>query len=350
MPRLVKLSLTLCVALTFCARDAVAEDPPRQDDKDAAFYVLFKTAGRTWVHKRVPKAGNPGGDVDTSYNVHEVVNVYAGYAEYRDRTQAKPTVEPAGGLESWKVAFDKKAPMFRDPPAAKKAAAEKLKVGAGTFNCQKWVDSFGGATWMSADFPGLMVKSDDPYGTRELVTFDRIEGDPADAADKAKPRKPRAKEEKDSPKEQDEKRLFTKRGRKWFVNISIVTGPDDKRSRRFDMKQYEVAATSATEATLEITRVTQAREKIKGEEPQKLAIKFDRFAEYQQPTELCREDRTERRKVAGGLYHCKVYTFRDAEKREGSAWYANEWPGLMIRRTINADKYEETWELVEFNE
>jgi hypothetical protein len=116
------------------------------------------------------------------------------------------------------------------------------------------------------------------------------------------------------------------------------------------MRLYEVGATKDEIANVEVTRVTLTKEKIKGEAPETWEVKFANFADYLKPTETCRENRTERRKVGGGVFTCRVYTFTDDKGREGFAWYANEWPGLCVRRQIKDKEYEQVSEVVEFND
>lgn len=334
------------IALMFLVwQPATAQDAPAKPAVEDPKYALFAVAGRTWMLKRVPYPGNEGGDVDTTYHKYEVFGVYADHAEFGQCSLATPNAESSNDMLVVNIKFKPDENTFKDPIGFTKSKQEKLKVPAGTFECMKFVSPDNGAIWRSVDFPGLLVKSDDRFGMRELVSFDFIDGDPVVAEGKAKPKKT-----KPAKVDEDEKRLFKKKGRNWFIKTSTFTGPTDKRSRKFDMKMYEVGATKDEEVPLVISRMTLTQEKIKGETPETQTIKLASFADYLKPTEVSREDRTERRKVKGGVFTCKVYTFTDADGREGFAWYANEWPGLCVRRQIKGKDYEQVAELVEFNE
>lgn len=344
MPRLGWFGIALGLLSVFWHPAAAQDAPPKPLSEDPRF-VLFGVAGRSWMLKRVPYPGNEGGDVDTTYHKYEVFSVHQDYAEFGLASLAQPNQDSSNDMLVVKVKFKIDDNLFKDPVGFTKSKQEKLKVPAGTFDCIKWVNAENAAIWRSTEFPGLLVKSDDRFGMRELIAFDFCEGDPIVAEGKPKPRKT-----KPAKVDEDEHRLFKKKGRKWMVKTSTFTGPSDKRSRRFDMHQYEVTAVTNDGATVEVTRLTLMKEKIKGEVPQKWDVAFANFAEYQKPKETSREDRTERRKVVGGLFRCKVHTFQDAEGREGSAWYANEWPGLCVRRQVKGKDYEQLQELIELQE
>ncbi|MBX3472937.1 MAG: hypothetical protein KF754_00970 [Planctomycetes bacterium] len=344
MQRIAKLGALVALMAMFW-HPAVAQDPPAKPLSEDPKYALFSVAGRSWMLKRVPYPGNEGGDVDTTYHKYEVFAVHAEHAEFGLCSLAQPNQESSNDMLVVNVKFKAEDNTFKDPIGFTKMKQEKLKVPAGTFECIKWVNSENAAMWRSVDFPGLLVKSDDRFGMRELISFDFVDGDPVVAEGKAKPKKA-----KPAKVDDDERRLFKKKGRKWLVKTSTFTGPTDKRSRRFEMKQYEVTACNDTEATVEITRLTLMKEKIKGEPVEKWVVTFASLADALKPQEASRQDRTERRKVTGGLFKTTVFTFNDAEGREGSAWYASEWPGLCVRRQVKGKDYEQLSELIEFNE
>ncbi|MBE7491404.1 MAG: hypothetical protein HS108_06570 [Planctomycetes bacterium] len=327
-----------------CWQPVSAQDAPAKPAVEDPRYALFAVAGRTWTLKRVPYPGNEGGDIDTTYHRYEVTAVHADHAEFGQCSLASPNAE-AADLLVVKVRFKPDENTFKDPIGFVKSKQEKLKTPAGTFDCIKFVSPENAAIWRSVDYPGLMVKSDDRFGMRELVAFDFIDGDPVQPEGKAKPKKPKPVKADD-----DEKRLFKKKGRKWLVKTSTFSGPADKRARRFDMRQFEVTAVKPDEATVESLRLTLLKEKIKGETPEVLTIRFDDFAAQLKPAEASREDRVERRKVTGGVFTCRVYTFTDKDGREGTAWYANEWPGLCVRRHVKGQDFEQISELIEFTE
>lgn len=331
-------------ALVFlCWSPASAQDAPAKPAVEDPKFALFAVAGRSWMLKRVPYPGNEGGDIDTTYHKYEVFGVYPDYAEWGQCSLATPNADAGNDMLIVKVKFKADDNVFKDPIGFTKSKQEKLKTPAGTFDCIKFVSPDNVSIWRSVDFPGLLVKSDDRFGMRELVSFDFVDGDPVVTEGKAKPKKV-----KPAKVDDDEKRLFKKKGRKWLVKTSTFSGPKDKQSKRFDMKQYEVGAIKDDEVNVEITRLTLMKEKIKGEAAETWTVKLASIADYMKPQEASREDRTERRKVTGGVFTCKVYSFTDKDGREGHAWYANEWPGLCVRRHVKGDQYEQVSELVEF--
>ncbi len=341
--RPIVVTSAIALALLLSYAPACAEEPPKPADDP--FFALFTTAGRVWVLKRVPKPGQEGGDTETTFHRFEIFAVHADHSEYGQANAVSATDTSSEDMLIVNIKFKKEDAAFRDPIGFQKGPKEKVKTAAGTFECIKWVGPEGEGVWRSTEFPGLTVRSDDRFALRELISFDFIEGDPVAADPKVKPKKIKPKKE-----DPDEHRLYTKKGRKWLYKVSTFSGPKDKRSRRFDIKQYEVTASNAEGATLEISRLSMLKEKIKGESPEVQQLKFENFADYTHPVERNKEDRTERRKCVAGLYNCTVYSFTDAEGRDGLAWYAKEWPGLMVRRTIKGTDYEQVTELTEFNE
>lgn len=312
------------------------EEEPRDD------FILLKTAGRQWTLKRTPKPGNEGGDTLTSYHHFEVMNVYDEYAELGQTTldsSKKPTTDKPFIL---KIDFDLEDTIFKDPIGHKKVKIETIKTDAGKFKCVKWVNQTQDGTailWRSVDFPGLVVKQDDRFGMRIIEEFTWVEGDPGHEAD-----------DDDDEEEIDPKRLYSNKRARWIHKTTFTKGPRDVRS--FKVLQYEVKDVDDDQCEVEITHMTQLLRKIKDIDEETLVIKFDdEFADnYLQPGLHAKNERTERRITDIGLYECTVWTYRDEEGREARAWYANDWPGLIVRRVVTGKEYRAITEIVEFEE
>ncbi|MCB9895352.1 MAG: hypothetical protein H6839_12950 [Planctomycetes bacterium] len=342
------LSAVLACAFVTPPQAASAKDDPKPE---ADPYRLLRVAGRQWTLKRTPKPGNEGGDTFTTYHHFEVLNVWEDRAEYSQSTLDEGMKAVPGDVFVIKVDFKDDQLLFRDPIGFKKGKVEKVKTKAGTFECTVW-SSLGredgdAYIWRSNDFPGLIVKQDDRFGTREICEFDFVDGDPgykAPAAKKNKKKKGGADSDKIDPK-----KLFSSKGTTWALKTTTERG--ERGTKTIDVTQYEITKVSDEECELEITKLTQLFEKIKGEEPETRIIKFDdTFSDNLEPKERSREERKELRITAVGLTECTVYTFKDEEGREGRAWYDNEWPGLVVRRTIEGENFKQLTEIVKFEE
>jgi hypothetical protein len=338
----ITLALALAVAIPSVATRA--DETKKDEAKEKDHFVLYRVAGRTWTIRRVPKQGTEGGNFGNSYLHHEVIEARD------DRAVVHQSLLDAArksndNVTPIKVAFDKDGLLFKDPAGFNKMKQEGIKVQAGTFDCIRWFNNLdGGATvWMSVDFPSLLVKSDDRFGTRELMEFDFIEGDPGYKA----PRKKRGSKSADAKIEP--KRLFGDKGKRWVHKTTITKGPMKLKS--FEVKQYEIAKADDKGCTLEVTPLAVDLQKIKGAETEKIEIEFEtQLNDWLEPRRRARLDRTERRLTKFGLFECSVWTFHDDEKRECFAWYVKEWPGLIVRKTVSGEEYEAFTELVEFEE
>jgi hypothetical protein len=321
----------------------LAKDKPEEEVDP---FILFRVAGRSWLLKRNPKPGQEGGDTGVTYHRFEVKNTHKEKADLGQTHLDSARQAEADAEFVFTVKFKADAPMFKDPFGFKKGKVETVKTDAGSFECTVWAslgredgDAF---IWRSNDFPGLVVKQDDRFGTRELIEFDWVEGDPGYKVDKKK-------KQKAEPKEIDPKRLFSTKGTLWVHRTDTKTG--ERGTKSIEVLQTMVKKTGDKECELEISKLSQLLEKLKGEEPEIRVIKFDdTFSENLEPKERSREDRTEKRITKAGLFECTVYTFKDEEGREGTAWYANNWPGLMLKREVKGVNYSSLTELIKFEE
>lgn len=341
--RLFAACLAVCA---LCATIVAQEAPKGGAAADEGFFVLFKTAGRKWSLKRAPKPGNEGGDVDTSYHYFEIVGVHAEFAELGTSTLTQPGGDPYDSLGVGQVKFDKQDPAFGPGKGFTKTATEKIKCEAGTFDCTRWQDGTGATQWRSTEFPGLLVKWDDRFGTRTLHSFDWIDGDPG-----YKPPKTKAKGRPAKPDE-DPARLFKKRGRTWALKVNNYSGNINKRVKSYELAQHEVAKVNATEAELVVTRMSMTRTKIAGGETKKTIVLAD-IENLAKPSPTARPVRSEPRRVIDRVYTCKVYEFKDSEGRDVTEWYADEWPGLLVRRQVRGEplsRMVQFCELYEFAE
>jgi hypothetical protein len=342
------LRMLPAIAIILCATATwpVAEDAPVDDP-----YILYRVAGRTWTLKRTPKAGNEGGDTFVSYLRTEITAVWDNRAEAIQTILDAGRGEPEGGGTKLSIRFDPEQPMFADPIGMRRVRVERVRVPAGTFECIVWRSDVDGVAevWRSTEFPTLVVKSDDRFGTRELVEFDRVPGDPGyeEPNRRRGQRRPARRADRDSD-EPVQHRLFTQRGRSWVLKTTTFRGRH--RTRSVTHQRYEVTRVTDVGCVLEITPLNHNLERQRDAEVERVEVKFDNdFHMWLEPRERSRIDRTERRLTSHGLFECTVYAYRDADSRECFAWYANEWPGLMIRRTATGAEFEQLVELVEFN-
>ena len=45
---------------------------------------------------------------------------------------------------------------------------------------------------------------------------------------------------------------------------------------------------------------------------------------------------------------CRIQSSRQG--REGSAWYADNWPGLLLKREVKGENYKSVTEIIKFDE
>lgn len=341
------MSRLACILLAVLAIALSGE--PMFADKDAAPdpYVLYRVAGRTWMLKRTPKQGMDGGDTNTSFMRYEVTGVWENRAEYKQYLLDEGKKESESSATDVKVEFSQDGLLFKDPIGFRKIRVEKIKVPAGTFECIRWESGLDNATlWRSVDYPSLIVKSDDNYGTRELVEFDFVEGDP-----NYKAPKDNKKKKKSEPKEDEltETRLLGSKGKKWILKTTTTRGKN--RVRSFLVQQYEVTRADKESCEVSITELTLTLEKLKGAKVETVTVNFAQdLREWLQPKSRARLDRTEKRLTVAGLQECQVYTFEDEQDNACTAWYAKNWPGLLVRQTAKGDEFEQLIELVQFDE
>lgn len=318
-------------------------------DKDAKPdpYVLYRVAGRTWMLKRTPKMGMDRGDTNTSFMKYEVTAVWENRAEFKQYLLDEGKKEGEGSATDVKINFKEDDLVFRDPAGHRKVRVEKIKVPAGTFDCVRWESSLDNSTlWRSVDYPSLIVKSDDNYGTRELIEFDYLEGDPNYKAPASKKKKKKAEPKED---ELTDTRLLGSKGKKWILKTTTLRGKN--RSKSFLVQQYEVTKADKEGCELEITELTLNLEKLKGAKVEKVSLNFAQdLRDWLEPKRRSRLDRSEKRITAAGLLECQVYTYEDEQERSCVAWYAKAWPGLLVRQTVKGEEFEQLTELVQFDD
>ncbi|MCB9895353.1 MAG: hypothetical protein H6839_12955 [Planctomycetes bacterium] len=329
------------LALT-AAMPANAKDDPKPE---ADPYVLFRVAGRKWMIKRTPNASKGFENNQLNYQEFEVMASYDDRADVEqlsyDKTKKPTTNDPI----KLNVEFSQDALLFKDPVGYNKSKIDKVKTDVGTFECTLWTKNGpegNSSMWRSNDFPGLVVKLDDPYGNSILIDFDWVEGDPG-YKDTSK------KKKKDEDEKIDPKRLYSNKGATWILQSDTTRG--ERGTRTIEVTQYEVKKVSDEECEVEVTRLSQLLQKIKGEDEQTLIIKFDAgFEDNLKPKERSRKDRVEKRITKVGLMTCDVYSYKDEEGREAFAWYAQEWPGLVVRRVVTGEDYKQVTEIIKFEE
>jgi hypothetical protein len=339
-----RVTLLLPAALLLASFSTVgAKDEPKAG---ADPFVLYRVAGRTWLMKRTPKPGQEGGDETVTYHHHEIKNAYPEKAEMAQTSLDSGRKAAEGGGYLMTIEFKPDAPVFKDPIGFKKGKVEKVKTDAGTFECTVW-SSLGredgdAYIWRSNDFPGLVVKQDDRFGTREVIEFDWVEGDPGYTP-------PKKKKKKGEPSEIGPRRLFSSKGTHWVHRTDTKTG--ERGTLSIEVVQTTVKKVGETGCELEVCKLTQLLERLKDAEPETIVIAFDdTFSANLEPKERSREDRTEKRITKVGLFECTVYTFKDEQGRAGTAWYAKDWPGLLLRREVKGENYTSLTEIIKFEE
>jgi hypothetical protein len=131
--------------------------------------ALYKKEGRSWTVKNVTKI--EGMDDMVSYSKSEVVKVTDAEATVK-MTNMDKDKKPMGDPTEYPVKFDTpKGETTGDAPKVE-IKEETIKVEAGEFACTV-TELSGTKTWMSKEFPGLMVKSEHAAGSSELIEFNK---------------------------------------------------------------------------------------------------------------------------------------------------------------------------------
>lgn len=322
---------------------------PKKKKVETDTFILYRVAGRIWQIKRTPKPGNEGGDTNTSYEKIEVMDVYEDEALIRSTSlgmDRKPTF--SGGMDIT-IKFEKDNFNFGTPPAFNKQTKEKIKVPAGSFLCIRYISKDGAMKmWKSTQFPGLMVKRDSRFGTTELESLLLVPGDPGFKAKKKKRKKKNKKGEE--PEEVDQFKLFKSKGTTWAHRTRISSGKN-KRFHNTEVWQREIVKVSDEQAEVEVIRLTEVLKPMKGVDEITEIIKFDdNFEDLLKPARRATEERTEKRIVKAGYFECIVYSYKNEDGNAAKAWYAKEWPGLLVRKLVETDEKDTVVELVMFEE
>ncbi|MCB9933991.1 MAG: hypothetical protein H6841_11285 [Planctomycetes bacterium] len=343
---LLVLLAAFCGSLFLLEPTHVEAKDEKKAEKDS--YRLYRIAGRVWILHRIPAPGQEGGDTTPTYHKYEVKNVYEDRADLAETTLDEAKKNSSDNEFVLKIEFKQDGPQFKDPPGYTKSKQEKVKTDAGTFDCILWVslgrEDGDSRIWRSIDFPGLIVKQSDRFGTRTLTEFTWVEGDPGYKA----PGKKKKKKD-DDPEEIDPKRLYSSKGATWILRTDTERG--ERGTKSIDVTQYEITKVSEEGCEIEVTKLTQLLERMKGEDPQTLKIAFDdTYSANLEPKERSRVERTELRITDVGLFECTVYVYKDEEGREARAWYAREWPGLVVRRVVEGENFKQLSKIIKFEE
>ena len=322
---------------------------PKKKKVETDTFILYRVAGRIWQTKRTPKPGNEGGDTSTSFEHFEVMDVYKDEALIRSTSLGMDRKQTASKGMDITIKFEKDNFNFGTPPAFNKQTKEKVKVPAGSFLCIRYISKDGSMKmWKSTQFPGLMVKSDNRFGTTELESLLLVPGDPGFKAKKKKRKK--KKKDGDEAEEVDQFKLFKSNGTIWAHRTRISSGKN-KRFHNAEIWQSEIVKVSDEQAKLEIIRLTAVLKPMKGIDEKTEIIKFDdNFEDLLKPSRRAAEERIEKRIVKAGYFECIVYSYKDEDGNAAKAWYAKEWPGLLVRKLIETDAKDTVVELVMFEE
>ena len=341
-----KYLLIPLLMLTLVHSDIGAK-PKKDAEKDT--FILYRVAGRHWMVKRTPKPGNEGGDTNTSYEKYEIMDVYEEEAVMRSTSLGMDRKPTAGRGMDITIKFDKDNYNFGTPPGFNKQKTEKIKVSAGSFTCIRYISKDGAMKmWKSTEFPGLLVKRDDRFGTTELENLLLVPGDTGYKAKKKKKKKKKKKGEAEV--EVDQYRLFKSKGLSWAHRTRTSSGKD-KRFHKSEVWQNEITKVGDEEAEVQVVRLTEMLKPMKGIDEKTEIVKFDdSFEDRLKPSLRAREERTEKRIVKAGFFECTVFSYTDEDGNDATAWYAKEWPGLLVRKLIETDTADTVVELVKFEE
>lgn len=312
--------------------------PCRDEDGNLLpLFKLYEVAGRKWTVKRVTRQDAPGGDRFDMYFCYEVLAVYDDKATVRQTAldQAKkPTKDkPLDG----DIKFDADNPKFTGPPGMQKAKDETISVPGGKFECTAWVGGLDNAkTWVSKEYPGLVVRHVDDYGTTEVFEFERFD------SDKEKPKKRTVKDG-----EPDFSLYKTKKT--WTLQNTQIKGGQ----KYVSYTKYDVLKANAEGAELRVTELDSNKKPLKDAQAQTHTVHFSAdgaaFIDPPMSTQNNRVEklRSERRKSIGGVLLCDVYAFKDEQGRDITLWFCRELPGLVVRKLIGEDGKEGQTELIE---
>jgi hypothetical protein len=98
------------------------DDPEAEADK----YILFRTAGRTWMIKRTPKADKGFENNQLNYQEFEVTACHDDKAEVEQLSYDKSKQPLTNIPTKMKVEFSDDSFMFKDPIGYKKTKEEKI--------------------------------------------------------------------------------------------------------------------------------------------------------------------------------------------------------------------------------
>ncbi|MBP9891521.1 MAG: hypothetical protein KBG84_06405 [Planctomycetes bacterium] len=319
-------------------REKKAVKPCRDEDGNLLpMFKLYEVAGRKWTVKRVTNQNAPGGDRFDMYFCFEVAAVYEDRATVRQTAldQAKkPTKDkPIDG----DVKFDAENAKFTGPPGMQKARDESVTVPAGKFDCIAFTGGLDNAkTWVSKDYPGLVVRHADDYGTTEVIEFERFD------SDKDKPKKRSVKEG-----EQDFSLFKTKKS--WMLQTTLMKGGQ----KYISYTRYEVLKMTAEGCELKVTELDNSKKPIKDKPAEARPVPFSTegaaFIDPPIATQNNRVEklRSEKRKTIAGVMNCDVYSFRDEAGNVVTLWFGRDLPGLTVRKLIGEDGKDGIVELVE---
>lgn len=319
-------------------REKKAVKPCRDEDGNLLpTFKLYEVAGRKWTVKRVTNPNAPGGDRFDMYFCFEVLAVHEDRATVRQSAldQAKkPTKDnPIDG----DVKFDADNAKFTGPPGMQKSRDENITVPAGKFDCTAFVGGLDNAkTWVSKEYPGLVVRHTDDYGTTEVFEFERFD------TDKEKPKKRSVKEG-----EQDFSLYKTKKS--WTLQTTLVKGGQ----KYISYTRYEVLKPTAAGCDLKITELDSNKKPLKDKPAQTTPVLFStEGAAFIDPPTATQNNRVEKlrhekRKTAAGVINCDVYSFRDEVGNEVTLWFGRDLPGLTVRKLIGEGGKDGSVELVE---
>jgi hypothetical protein len=304
--------------------------------EDADTFLLYRVGGRTWTMKSTPGAA---GDQNNSIQFmrYEVLEVHADYAMY-SRLRLDQNKKPPKGVTASvaRVEFKADLPPFKAAEGMTAVAAETLKVGGQSFECEVYTVTVGSATpskyWYSKLYPGLLVREQAMNGTDELVEFDAFKEDLPPPAPKkgAKP-----------PKEEAPPSGTYLPKKPWIMALRSTTGTSYKR--------YELVKGEAEQAELKVTALDETKKAAKGAKGETLIAKFGEAASPIYTGGDGVEDRVEKRKTVAGVIECKVYRAK-IDRKDAHVWVAMKYPGLVVRTAIGENGKDGGSELVEFKE
>ncbi len=322
------LARILFISIALCSGSLSAGD---------VSFRLYQISGRTWMIKIMPTSSGDG-NLEVNYTRYEVLEVHEDYALVSSvRLDSKKQIPKGVTPLQSRIRFNAEMPPFKAAEGSQELGVKTIKAAGMSFECDVTSSGTPPSTYYySRLYPGLLVRTEASFGIDELCEFDAFKEDqpPAPPKKGAKPPKEAPKEE---PKSPDEFALF-KAKHSWIVSEKAEGGA-------IAFRKFEVLKWDETGADVKATELDAAKKPLKGGKLENLRVEFKEgeAAKFALP-EGATKDRVEKRRYGANVITCTVYSFK-RDGKAGQVWISSEFPGLLVRLTLDAVP---ATELVEF--